>query len=106
MKFFLDHDVPADIARVLREEGHEVVELRDALPVDASDAAVLRHAHERALLLVTCNHDDFLSLVASEPNPGLLILIRRRTRQSECAHLLALISKAGESGLRENVNFA
>ena len=31
MKFFLDHDVPAEVARVLRQEGHEVIELRQVL---------------------------------------------------------------------------
>jgi hypothetical protein len=27
LKFFLDHDVPAEVARVLRQEEHEVTEL-------------------------------------------------------------------------------
>ena len=40
MKFFLDHDVPAEVARVLRQEGHEVTELRQVLPVQADDAEV------------------------------------------------------------------
>jgi hypothetical protein len=28
------------------------------------------------------------------------------TRQSECAHLLALLNRAGESGVKANINFA
>jgi hypothetical protein len=28
VKFFLDHDVPAEVGRVLRQIGHEVIELR------------------------------------------------------------------------------
>jgi hypothetical protein len=36
----------------------------------------------------------------------LIILIRRSTRQAECAHLLALLRKAGESGIQGNINLA
>jgi hypothetical protein len=36
----------------------------------------------------------------------LIILIRRRTRHSECAHLSVLLQRTGEQGLRNNVNFA
>jgi predicted nuclease of predicted toxin-antitoxin system len=104
--FSLDHDVPADVARVLRHEGHGVSELRDVLPVAASELEVLRQAGERGLILVTCNRDDFLALVKDHPNPGLIVLIRRRSRQAECGKLLALLREAGESGIAGNVNFA
>jgi predicted nuclease of predicted toxin-antitoxin system len=106
VRFFFDHDVPADAARVLRQEGHEVVVVRDALSTEATDAEVFAYAHEHRLLLVTCNRDDFLALAAARDNPGLIVLIRRRTRQAECAHLLALIERAGDSGLSGNINFA
>ncbi len=76
---------------MLSQRGHEVIELRNALPVKTKDADVLGHAHERGLFLITCNRDDFLALASDHPNPGLIILIRRRTRQAECAHLLALL---------------
>ena len=106
MKFFCDHDVPGEAARALRSEGHDVTELREVLPVVATDADVLGYANAQGRLLLSCNRDDFLALVAVRPNPGLIVLIRRRTRQAECAHLLALLARAGESGLRGNINFA
>lgn len=90
----------------MREEGHEVIELREVLPVEATDVEVLRYAYEHGLLLVTCNRGDFLDLIGQQPNPGLVILIRRRSRQAECAHLLTLLSRAGEQGLLGGVNFA
>ena len=34
------------------------------------------------------------------------ILIRRRTRQAECAHLLSLLRRADETGLIGNINLA
>jgi hypothetical protein len=45
---------------------------------------------------------------AKPPHPfhGLIILIRRRTRQEECAHLLALLRRAGETGVARNINLA
>jgi hypothetical protein len=36
VKFFLDHDVPAEVGRVLCQEGHEVIELRQVLLVQAN----------------------------------------------------------------------
>ena len=46
---FLDHDVPVEVARVLRQEGHEVTELREVLPIRASDVEVFSHAREHGL---------------------------------------------------------
>ena len=106
MKFFLDHDVPTEVGRVLRQEGHEVIELRQVLPVHASDFEAFGYAREHNLFLITCNRDDFLALAADHPNPGMIILVRRRSRHAECGHLLALLSRAGESGLHRNINFA
>lgn len=57
-------------------------------------------------MVVTCNRQDFLELAGQSPETGLIILNRRRTRQSECAHLLRLIEAAGESGIPGNINFA
>jgi predicted nuclease of predicted toxin-antitoxin system len=59
VRFLLHHDVPVEVGRVLRQEGHEATELRNVLPVDASDAEVLTYANENGLLLITCNRDDF-----------------------------------------------
>ena len=107
MKFFFDHDVPDDVAHVLRHWEHEVVLLRDALPRTSTDAEVFAHCCEQKLMLVTCNRDDFLELARQKrEHSGLIILIRRRTHQGEAAHLLRLIENAGADGLRANVNFA
>ena len=106
MRFFLDHDVPGEVARVLRHESYEVTELREVLTVRATDVEVFNYVREHVLMLITCNRDDFLSLAAQQSNPGIIILVRRRSRHVECAHLLALLKRAGESGLIHNVNFA
>ena len=106
MRFFLDHDVPRQIGEVLARHGYDVVALKSELPATASDEEVLAHAIRTGRILVTCNRDDFLTLVKDVVHPGLIILIRRHSSVSEQGHLLRLISTAGENGLTGNVNFA
>ena len=106
MNFFLDHDVPADVGRVLRLKGHAAQVLEEALPTTTDDLAALRYASSREWVMVTCNRRDFLRLAATERHAGLIILIRRRSRVVECAALLRLLERAGQSGIAGNINFA
>ena len=70
------------------------------------DVEVWRHAVHIGAIVVTCNRQDFLQLAGTAPETGLVILSRRRMRQAECRHVLALLASAGEAGLKLNVNFA
>jgi predicted nuclease of predicted toxin-antitoxin system len=106
VKFLLDHDVPDDLTYLLEELGHEVMLLRKTLPGDSSDEAVLRFAHDTGCVLLTCNRDDFLRLAATNAHHGVVIVIRRKTRGDERAALFRLLERAGDTGLRNNVNFA
>jgi predicted nuclease of predicted toxin-antitoxin system len=107
VRFFLDHDVPADLALVLHACGHQVLQLREALPPDTPDEIAWAHACAEDRIVISCNRAHFLALAAvTEIHPGLIILIRRRTRQAEVARVLTLLAKAGALGLTNNVNFA
>ncbi len=106
MKFFLDHDVPSDVGRVLRRKGHAVELLDEVLPNTTDDLSALRYAVERQMVVITCNRRDFLRLAATEPYVGVIILVRRRSRVAECAAVLRLLERAGESGIINNINFA
>ena len=109
MKFLLNHDIPpGNHAFLLGHWKHNVTVLRTVLPVTASDEEVFSHACSQRLILISCNRDHFLTLSRqTRDHPGLIILIRRRTRHSECAHSIgAALQHAGEQGLRNNVNFA
>lgn len=106
MNFFLDHDAPVELGRMLRLKGHEVQILRDALPRESDDLSALRYAAGKGMVVITCNRQDFLQLAQSEPHVGIIILIRRRTRMAECASVFRLLQRAGDSGIRNNINFA
>jgi len=62
VKFLLDHDVPAEVAHLLRYWEHNVTVLRTVLPVTASDEEVFGHACSQGLILISCNRDHFLTL--------------------------------------------
>lgn len=106
MKFLLDHDVPDDLSYLLEQLGHDVTLLRNALPRDSSDEAVFQFVRGAGCILLTCNRDDFLHLAATQSHHGIVIIVRRRTRAEERAALFRLLDRAGETGIRNNVNFA
>jgi len=106
VKFLLDQDVPDDLSYLLQQLNHEVSLLRQVLPHDAPDPTVLQFAHEHGFLLVTCNRGDFVELAKLRPHHGVVVIIRRKTRALERAALFRLLERAGEAGLRNNINFA
>jgi predicted nuclease of predicted toxin-antitoxin system len=106
MTFLFDHDTPDDVAYSLETLGHHVVRLREVLPVDSSDAAILAQAQAQGWVVITCNRDDFLALGEIQPHAGIIVLVRRKTRVAERAALVRLLDAAGESGVRNNINFA
>ena len=106
MTFLLDHDVPDDLSYMLRELGHTVLLLRQALSPDSIDRDVFQFAQEHGYLLVTCNRDDFVRMAEQGLHHGIVVVIRRKTRAAERAALLRLILRAGESGLKGNITFA
>lgn len=107
MKFLLDHDVPEDVAHLLRHWGHDVTLTREVLEIESTDQVVFKYACGHRLIMLTCNRNDFLMLTEGmAEHSGLIILIRRRTRHIECARLLQLLVAAGDVGIAGNINFA
>ena len=106
MRFLIDEDVAVEVARCLQQAGHEISLVAEVLGVRTDDVDIWHHAVRTEAIVVTCNRQDFLALAGTAPETGLVILNRRRTRQAECRHVLALVSSAGEDGLKSNINFA
>ena len=106
MTFLLDHDAPDDLAYSIDALGHQAIFLRDVLPKTTTDGDVLFHAHSQGWVVVTCNRDDFLALAKSQPHSGLIIITRQKSRVAERTARVRLLDRAGESGIRNNINFA
>ncbi|HTI69815.1 MAG TPA: DUF5615 family PIN-like protein [Candidatus Limnocylindria bacterium] len=106
MTFLVDEDVPIEIDRCLRQGLHETVRVAEVLGFRTDDVDIWEYACGNGLIVITCNRQDFLELAGTSPAAGLIVLNRRRTRQAECVHLLHLIDTAGETGLKNNINFA
>jgi hypothetical protein len=111
VKFFLDHDVPIEGAHLLRFWGHEVIRLKEVLPVTATDEQAFTYAQSCGATIISCNRGHFIALAeqalrSQQEFAGLIVLFRRRSRQAECAHVLQLLRRAGEEGLQGNINFA
>jgi len=106
VSFRLDHDVPAEVARVLAQAGHQVTQVRTVMSPESTDDCVFQYAVSHSLVLLTCNRDDFIRLARGQAHPGLVVVIRRRTRIAECASLLRLLKQAGTVGVAGNINFA
>jgi predicted nuclease of predicted toxin-antitoxin system len=104
--FLFDDDVPDDLSHLLKHVGHRVTFLREVLPRDTPDAGVLDYTALHGLILITCNRDDFTALGSQRSHPGIVIVIRRRSRAQERAALLRLLERATEAGLANNINFA
>ena len=91
---------------MLQLKGHEVAVLHKVLPETTDDLPAPRYAVSKQMIVITCNRRDFLRLAKTEPHVGLIILVRRKSRLAECAKVLRLLDRAGESGIRNNINFA
>jgi predicted nuclease of predicted toxin-antitoxin system len=67
LRMFCDQCVPVEISEILRRAGHEVILLRDALPIRAPDPVVLAKAQELGTILVSLN-GDFSDIVTYPPD--------------------------------------
>ena len=65
-RFFADHCVSNAIMQTLRAGGHEVVRLREQLPVESPDAVVIAKAQQLDAILLSLN-GDFADIVTYPP---------------------------------------
>ena len=87
MKVYLDENLSADIARILRQNGVDAVSAHDVGNVQLDDHAQLAHATEDGRAIVTANVVDFLVLahaaVATNTEHAGIILIPSSFRGDE-----------------------
>jgi predicted nuclease of predicted toxin-antitoxin system len=66
LRFLADHCISNRIIQILQDAKHEVLRLRDLLPVDSQDAVVIAKAQEVNAILVSLN-GDFADIVTYPP---------------------------------------
>lgn len=82
LKFFADHCVSRRIVERLKDAGHEVLILREHLPQDAPDPAVIEKAQQEEAILLTLN-GDFSDIVAYPPSKFVgIIALQIKNRPS------------------------
>ena len=62
LQFLADHCVPNSVIQTLRDSNHDVLRLRDILPVESPDAIVIAKALDLGKILLTLN-GDFADIV-------------------------------------------
>lgn len=57
LRFFADHCIPNSIIQRLLDAGHEVLRLRDHIPVESPDSVVITTAQKLDSILISLNGD-------------------------------------------------
>jgi predicted nuclease of predicted toxin-antitoxin system len=82
LRFLADHCVSNSTVQTLREANHEVLRLKDVLPVESSDPIVIAKAQEIDAILLSLN-GDFSHIVNYPPKnyKGIVALQHCTTTQ-------------------------
>lgn len=92
LRFLADHCVPNSIVQTLRDANHEVLRLKDLLPVESSDAVVIAKAQEIHAILLSLN-GDFADIVAYPPEDYKgIVALQMRNRVETLPHLMARLT--------------
>lgn len=88
VRFLADHCISNSIIGTLRGASHEVVKLKDVLPVDSPDALVIAKAQEISAILMSLN-GDFADIVTYPPkNYKGIVALQMRNHFEVLPHLM------------------
>ena len=92
LRFLADHCISLAIVQTLRAANHEVLRLKELLPVESSDATVIAKAKEVGAILLSLN-GDFADIVTYPPRNycGIIALQMRNHPET----LPALMARLG-----------
>ncbi len=91
LRFYLDENLPIEIARQLKARGIEAITVRDLKQLGDNDASHLIRATEMGYVLCT-QDDDFLTLAASGmAHKGIVFGIQERHYIGAWVKFLALL---------------
>ncbi|MGA2605922.1 MAG: DUF5615 family PIN-like protein [Terriglobia bacterium] len=88
LRFLADHCISNSIIQSLREARHEVVRLKDVLPVESPDALVIAKAQEMGAILLSLN-GDFADIVTYPPKKYRgIVALQMRNHSEALPHLM------------------
>jgi predicted nuclease of predicted toxin-antitoxin system len=88
LRFLADHCISNSIIQTLRGASHEVVRLKDVLPVDSPDLPVIAKAQEISAILLSLN-GDFADIVTYPPRKYRgIIALPMRSHSEIVPHLM------------------
>ncbi len=92
LRFLADHCISNSIVRTLRDAAHEVVRLKDVLPVESPDAIVIAKAQELDAILLSMN-GDFADIVTYPPkNYKGIVALQMRNHAEILDNLMARLT--------------
>jgi predicted nuclease of predicted toxin-antitoxin system len=92
LRFLADHCISNAIVQTLRDAHHEVLRLKDLLPVESSDAIVIAKAQEVGAILLSLN-GDFADIVTYPPKGYKgIIALQMRNHSEILPHLMARLA--------------
>src|SRR5271166_6023289 len=92
LRFLADHCVSNSTVQTLREANHEVLRLKDVLPVESADAIVIAKAQEIDAILLSLN-GDFADIVNYPPtNYKGIVALQMRNHPEVLDHLLVRLT--------------
>jgi predicted nuclease of predicted toxin-antitoxin system len=92
LRFLADHCVPNSVIQTLRKANHEVVRLKDILPVESPDATVIAKAQDVGAILLSLN-GDFADIVTYPPGSYKgIIALQVRNHPEVLPHMMARLT--------------
>ena len=67
LRFFADHCIANSVVQELQNAGHEVLRLKDHLPIESSDSVVITTAQKLHSILLSLN-GDFTNILNYPPS--------------------------------------
>jgi len=88
VRFLADHCISNSIIQTLQEASHEVLRLKDVLPVDTPDSLVIAKAQEIGAILLSLN-GDFADIVTYPPKKYKgIVALQMRNHSEILPHLM------------------
>ena len=88
LRFLSDQCVPAEITDSLKREGCSVTLLRDVIPTDSRDTAVIAKAQQLGAILVSLN-GDFADITSYPPSQyGGIVAVQLNNHPEIVPHLM------------------